>query len=383
MAQLEIISILRDEIDVEHFQNSRTVYDADTQKELQADIERDGLTTPVTVWNAAGEDEEDHYVLIAGFRRMKAVQALVDEVDGMDEAYASINCTLFVGTFEDALALNIKENTQRDDLPTMDAAEAVNRLYGHCNDQTMVAAALNKSQPWVSVHLSFARSLCNRAKEALGSSRITLEQAKVLTRMVVGKDKAPDQAKQEEYLSKLLDGKKPREPGEKVRSIVNKTDMQQLRTMLYRPEIIESMDPEHRASVLTAIQWFFKEVDDDAVLIQQPIPAAPVVEEDGEPKKRGRKARSDEEVAAAKEAKLAEKAAAKEAKAAEKAAAKQAEIDAKAQAKQAIADAKAAAAATKKAAAAEATKTVASGKKLPPAKAPAEPKAPKATKAKA
>ena len=366
--QLEIIGLPRDAIDVTYFTNSRQHYDDAYLKELQTSIERDGLTTPPTVWNAAGEGEEPNYVLIAGFCRMKAIEALVAEVDGMEEAYAELLCTEFVGDMTEATCHNVKENTIRKGLPPMDGAEAVQRLFELLGNQEQVAEALCQSQPWVSNRLALVRSLCETGKVALREDRITLDQAKVMTRLVVGKDKAPDVEKQEAYLSSILDGKKQREPGSKERTIHNKTDMQKLRSQLYEDQVVEAMDPQHRASLLTLIQWFFKEVDDDAVLVQQEVADAPVVEEESGSKKRGRKPRSEEEAAAAKAAKVAEKAAALAAKTAEKEAAKAAKLTEKQQAadaKKVLAEAKAATAAAKTSAKQATTAALTTGKEPP------------------
>lgn len=370
--QLEIIEIPRDEIDVTFFTNSRQHYDDAYLAELRQSIERDGLTTPPTVWNAAAEGEDAHYVLIAGFCRLRAVKSLVDDVDGMDAAYANILCTEFVGDLTEATCHNVKENTIRKGLPPMDGAEAVQRLYEMLGDQVKVADALCQSQSWVSNRLTLVRSLCETGKQALRDDRINLDQAKVMTRLVVGKDKAPDVEKQEAYLSSLLDGKKAREPGSKERTIHNKGDMQTLRTLLYEEQVVESMDPQHRASLLTLIQWFFKEIDDDAVLVPQDVPDAPVIEEEAGAKKRGRKPRSEEEVEAAKAEKQAEKEAAKAAAAATKGAAKAEAAAAKetakaeaAAAKQALLDAKAATAAAKTAATKATSKALTAGAELP------------------
>ena len=391
MQQLEIRDIARESIDTEYFPNTRTSGSAESYESLKRSIKADGLAVPPTVWvfehtdEATGETYPVH-ALIAGFRRMKAIKEIVAE-EGNEGLFEFLSCAVFTGTFEDALAFNIKENVQREDLAPMDAAAAVVQLMDMYGNQTKVGEVLQMSQAWVSNFYALGRYLCERAKLAVASNMITLAQAGQLTKMLLGSKTEgfrPDVERQESFLDKLVKGGAvPKEPGKKVRSIRSKEDFVALHRLLYADQVVEQMDAQQRSVLLKMLAWYNCEVEAEVlleVIDAEDIPAKP----DWMSEKPAKAEKTEEEKAAEAEARAQEAAAKKAAKLAEREAAKKEAAEQKAAEKAAAAEAKAAAAAAKAAAkaakdAAKATTTasVSTGKTLPPSKG--QPKATKTT----
>jgi ParB/RepB/Spo0J family partition protein len=322
-------------------------------RDLRDSIESSGLMTPPMVWQIEGEDGEPVYVLIAGFRRMQAIDELIErDEEFFGEKFAEINCSIYEGDLDGAQTLNMVENVQRDDLNPADAADAVGRLLERLGTQEKVAAALSMSQPWVSGHFALYRNLCSKAKTALRNGQITLAQSKTLSKL--SKKGVPDEEAQCEALLKILSPETAAADAPK-KEATSRTfkDLMALRLAVLQDETLIE-DPEHRNSVLTVAAWFMLEVSDEEVLERKEFDADYVAKavaealEAGKPRGKGRPELTEEE----KEAKAAEKAAAAEAKKAERAAAKEAEKAAKAQAKEDEKQARLAAAEAKKAEAA-------------------------------
>lgn len=99
-------------------QNSRINYDAGKLKELAESIRRDGLSHPLTIRKANGEDETKRpFVLIAGYRRYKAMM----EILGMEEC--TVNLTEAVGA--EAAIFSLNENLAREDISTYEKARGL------------------------------------------------------------------------------------------------------------------------------------------------------------------------------------------------------------------------------------------------------------------
>ncbi|MGD9488848.1 MAG: ParB/RepB/Spo0J family partition protein [Calditrichaceae bacterium] len=102
--------------------------------ELKASIQEKGIIQPITV-----REVDNHYELIAGERRLRAVTEL-----GLPKIPAYI---IVVDTKEEMLELAIIENVQREKLNPIEQATAYNRLIDECNlTQDDVAQKIGKDR---------------------------------------------------------------------------------------------------------------------------------------------------------------------------------------------------------------------------------------------
>jgi ParB family chromosome partitioning protein len=133
-----LVEIDLDRIDAHPDQPRKTV-DPATLAELVASIERHGLLQPIIVEPTG----EDRYVLVAGQRRLLAHREL---------GRTRIAALLSTGDREE---LALIENLQRENLPPLDEAEALDALkrrYGYNQDE--LAKALAKAKSTISELLS-------------------------------------------------------------------------------------------------------------------------------------------------------------------------------------------------------------------------------------
>lgn len=116
---LETRQILISEITVDETRNARKVYDESGIKSLAHAIKTEGLLNPVTVQVTTDEDREagitTPYVLVAGYRRMRAHKIL--------EA-TSIKATILDPDAKplDSALINLSENLNRENLSTYEVA---------------------------------------------------------------------------------------------------------------------------------------------------------------------------------------------------------------------------------------------------------------------
>jgi len=115
MTQNEIITVALSDIFVDDEQNVRQVYDEKSLKELTASIKKDGLLQPPTVRKAhEGEETEGKpYVLVAGFRRVRALTTL---------EYTTAAVTLVEADHKRQRVLNLVENVNRESLSAFEMA---------------------------------------------------------------------------------------------------------------------------------------------------------------------------------------------------------------------------------------------------------------------
>lgn len=129
--QLASQRVIRSEIFVDKSINSRKsvsgeLHDAKV-KQLAFSIKNQGLIHPPLLirLSQAGADyakrQKENYLLVAGFRRQEALDSL--EIEESDYRLAPADWTL-----SDALAANLVENLQREDLTTYEVAEQCHTL---------------------------------------------------------------------------------------------------------------------------------------------------------------------------------------------------------------------------------------------------------------
>ena len=246
------------ELNAAGFKNSRTIMGDLT--EMKESIMKNGLINAPIVYNCLDLDGNQHYVLLAGYRRFQAIteirQELVSSNGGTDGFFDTINCSIFEGSFEEAVALNISENLQREDLNFADKAEAIYNLTERVGNQSEVAEMLGISQPNVSQMISVYKGLCRDALEALRHGQITLSVAKKLSKIVLA-DKTPNVIRQSEILDEIFnkDSDIPEEEQRKrAKTFRSKKEFEELRTILATNDEI-STDADHRASLAQFLDW--------------------------------------------------------------------------------------------------------------------------------
>ena len=134
-------NILVKDIRVDESFNSRESIQRSQVISLMKSIERDGLIQPVVV-----RPHEGGFDLVAGFRRMKAVEML-----GSTHVSALVKDI----TYEKARFINMQENMNRKDLSILEEAQALRRLIQDFPNLTerQLCAELDISRGYLSPRL--------------------------------------------------------------------------------------------------------------------------------------------------------------------------------------------------------------------------------------
>lgn len=269
------------------FINSRQT-GATNVSELKDSIKVNGLMNPLMVW-----ETDDGLHLIAGFRRLRALQELSVEEGGALQGLTMAPVNVYTGDLDGAIALNAVENLQREGLPGADVMDLVDRLSVRGNTQVQIGLMIGWSQPKVSNFLGYARTLSDECKDAWRTGKIEQKHAKQLATLTHkdGKPNVPAQAEALNKLTALSTDKVGIKKPTKERTIRSKDDILGLRSRIVANG---DMDQVHRASLLTLIEWFMHGLDDGDVLIRQPPPpVASAVAPIKEAKRVGRPAKAD------------------------------------------------------------------------------------------
>lgn len=153
----------------------RKTFRDDSLEELAASIERHGLIQPITV----KRQEEGHYLLVAGERRLRAFEKLQK---------ATIPAIVTNGNAEEIALI---ENIQREDLNPLEEAEALERMMNrHHYTQEELGKVIGKAQNTVSETLQLT-SLPERVKEEYRTSDTRMVSKSALVELSRMKD--PDQ----------------------------------------------------------------------------------------------------------------------------------------------------------------------------------------------
>ena len=260
MPQLKQVEFHLDTIEqnTHGFKNSRTILGDIT--ELKSSIIRDGLHNPPIVYKCLDDSGTTRYILLAGHRRLAAINEhrnhLVQEEGSTNGWFDTIQCSVFEGTFDEALALNISENLQRQDLNYADKAEAITRLVDRVGNQTEVANMLSISQPNVSQMVNMYHGLCREALDHLRNKRITLKFAQRLSKITLA-DGSPNVLRQCEIIEEKLNKGEDvpeEEQRKRTKTFRTKREFEELRTILMTNEDV-SVDQDHRASMMQFLDW--------------------------------------------------------------------------------------------------------------------------------
>lgn len=262
MQQLTIQTVSFDEIllNANGLRNSRSsVGDIST---LKASIEENGLIDPLVIWRPV----DGTSVLLAGYRRHAAIQEIRETIP---EAFNNLSVSVFSGSLEEALAKNLEENIQRQNLNPADEAEAVCRLYEKLGDQKGVAAIIGMSQPWVSQRVNLYRGLIPQALECLRGGVINLTVARKVSRMVL-EDGTPDEALQLAALEKIRgDSEEEIESGDgkaRAKTYRTKREVDELELLVSQIDDDIAVDEDHLNSVKAVIGWFRCQMESEDLL---------------------------------------------------------------------------------------------------------------------
>lgn len=144
----------------------RKQFKQESLDELADSIKQYGLLQPILVYQ-----EDDHYVLIAGERRLRASKIL-----GLEKIRAIV-AEIDLNQLREVALI---ENIQREDLNPIDLANAYNELikvYQLTHEE--VAQRVQKSRSQISNTLRLLE-LCNEVQNALVQEKITQGHAKIL-----------------------------------------------------------------------------------------------------------------------------------------------------------------------------------------------------------
>ena len=163
----KVIEIDIDKIKANPYQ-PRTVF-GDDISELADSIKANGLIQPLTV-----KAEDDHYVLIAGERRLRAMRSL---------GYLSAPCIILDVSDRNSAVLALVENIQRKDLQFFDEAEAIAKLldfYGMTQEDA--AIRLGKNQSTIANKLRLLK-LSDELRSKIRTYGLTERHARALLRL--------------------------------------------------------------------------------------------------------------------------------------------------------------------------------------------------------
>ena len=145
----------------------RQDFDPRKLEELKASILENGIIQPITV-----RRKDNHYELIAGERRLRAVSEL-----GYEKIPAYI---IEVETKEEMLELALIENVQRDHLNPIEQAQAYQRLINECNlTQDEVAKKIGKDRSTITNFLRLLK-LPPKIQESVQKEEISMGHARAL-----------------------------------------------------------------------------------------------------------------------------------------------------------------------------------------------------------
>jgi len=196
--------------------------------ELADSIANDGLIHPVLVMQAEDEDGVLVFELVAGSRRIAAIEYIRNTRDDefMDDGIPTIEWT---GTFKDACFANALENIDREDVDDVDIGEWLNDQVVSGVTKVELAKRLHRSQQWVGFRVLVHERASDNVKAALKEGIISFTAAYHLSKNMPDTDEQDKwiaaQRKREEKISveSTTNATKPNKtqtPGKKARKRV-------------------------------------------------------------------------------------------------------------------------------------------------------------------
>ena len=160
-----VLEILVKDIKPNPFQPRKT-FDEQALHELADSIKEDGLLQPIVV-----TEDIDGYVLVAGERRLRATKLA---------KIKTIRCVIANSNDEQMRKLALVENIQREELNSIELAQAYEELIKlHSITQEQLATMIHKSRAHITNTLRLLQ-LSQKTQRALLEKKITAGHAKVL-----------------------------------------------------------------------------------------------------------------------------------------------------------------------------------------------------------
>lgn len=193
--------------------NARPI-DKDWVRDLSANIERDGLDTPIVVWNGGGDGELAELkggkvvpgsFLVAGFHRVEAIKALKrrNEARYAELFSEGIPAIVRAGDIKDVLLAQLRENITRKDMDQSEVLTALQKLRDeHKMKQKVLARELGKSEAWISSIFDIEENLGEEGVEAVKKKEVTLRGAIKAAKDVKAAKKAGKAVDKGEVLAK-------------------------------------------------------------------------------------------------------------------------------------------------------------------------------------
>lgn len=257
MEQIPIKSIPFDQIKVEEsgFTNVRTDMDQEALGELLEDIAKNGLHTVLTVW----ETDEGDFILCDGHRRHTAIDILRKQCEeaGADIPFDTVQCGVFTGDVNRALAKNLELALQHNPPHPADVMRRAHELYKIYGRQAVVAEMVGRSQAWVSIQTRVYANLIPEGFMAARSNFITMAQAHTLSE-VLDDDGNPDVEAQKELLEFMITGKKPAndEPQEeKPKTKRSKKEIVELYELALKAKESPDIDVRVPTTIIKVLEW--------------------------------------------------------------------------------------------------------------------------------
>ncbi|MEQ9519104.1 MAG: ParB/RepB/Spo0J family partition protein [Parvibaculum sp.] len=152
--------------------NYRKTFDEEALDQFAEELARDGLLAPLVVRRVDGR-----YRLIAGERRWRAIGIAIEK--GWWPVANAIPCTLRDVDEQEARALSIIENLQRQDVPRMEEAQGLYSLHiDHHLSHDKIAKRLGVSKRYVQQSTNLVTKLGAEGKAALEAGNINFDQAR-------------------------------------------------------------------------------------------------------------------------------------------------------------------------------------------------------------
>lgn len=205
----------------------RQDFDPQKLEELKISIQENGIIQPITV-----RRKDNHYELIAGERRLRAVSEL-----GYEKIPAYI---IDVQTKEEMLELALIENVQRDHLNPIEQAQAYQRLIDECNlTQDEVAKKIGKDRSTITNFIRLLK-LPSKIQESVQKEEISMGHARALLAI-------DDQQAQFKIWQKTVKNKlSVRKVEQLVKDFQNKKELEAQSKRPKRSVFIQKMESELR-----------------------------------------------------------------------------------------------------------------------------------------
>ncbi len=151
--------------------------DADKIKPIAASIASIGLINPLTV--TLINKDADEYGVLAGGRRLQALEMLAADGILSDAYHAGVPCQVF-DSHTSATEISLSENTQREDMTAYDQIIAWGQLAGEGLDIATITARFGTTEHLVKQRLALA-NVIPEVLELLRDESISLDTVKAFT----------------------------------------------------------------------------------------------------------------------------------------------------------------------------------------------------------